>query len=106
LRNDGVNIGVEAGAKVKAAAAGEVVYAGDELVGFGNLILIRHPGGWVSAYAHSDRMLVKEGEMVAQGQAIAEAGSTGNASSPQVHFELRKGKEPVDPTLHLPPLRG
>jgi murein DD-endopeptidase MepM/ murein hydrolase activator NlpD len=106
LRTDGVNIGVEAGAKVTAAAAGEVVYAGDELVGFGNLILIRHPGGWVSAYAHSDRMLVKEGEMVAQGQAIAEAGSTGNASSPQVHFELRKGKEPVDPTLHLPPLRG
>jgi septal ring factor EnvC (AmiA/AmiB activator) len=73
-RNDGVNIGVEAGAKVKAAAASEVVSAGDELVGFGNLVLIRHPGGWVSAYAHSDRMLVKEGELVAQGQAIAEAG--------------------------------
>jgi murein DD-endopeptidase MepM/ murein hydrolase activator NlpD len=105
-RNDGVNIAADAGAKVKAAAAGEVVYAGDELVGFGNLILIRHPGGWVSAYAHSDRMLVKEGELVAQGQPIAEAGATGNASSPQVHFELRKGKEPVDPTLHLPPLRG
>jgi murein DD-endopeptidase MepM/ murein hydrolase activator NlpD len=105
-RNDGVNIAVDAGARVKAAAAGEVVYAGDELVGFGNLILIRHPGGWVSAYAHSDRILVKEGELVAQGQPVAEAGATGNASSPQVHFELRKGKEPVDPALHLPPLKG
>lgn len=105
-RNDGVNISVPAGTPVKAAAAGEVVYAGSELVGFGNLILIRHPGGWISAYAHSERLLVKEGDVVRQGQPIAEAGQTGNASSPQVHFELRKGKEPVDPSLHLPPLRG
>jgi murein DD-endopeptidase MepM/ murein hydrolase activator NlpD len=91
---------------VGASADGEVVYAGNELVGFGNLVLIRHPGGWVSAYAHSENLLVKEGDQVVQGQAIAEAGATGNASSPQVHFELRKGKEPVDPTEYLPPLRG
>jgi murein DD-endopeptidase MepM/ murein hydrolase activator NlpD len=106
LRNDGVNIGVPKGTRVKAAADGEVVYAGSELVGFGNLILIRHAGGWVSAYAHAETVLVKEGEMVRQGEAIAEAGATGNASVPQVHFELRKGREPVDPNEHLPPLRG
>lgn len=105
-RNDGVNISVPAGTQVKAAAAGEVVYAGNELVGFGNLVLIRHSGGWVSAYAHSETLLVKEGDMVVQGQPVAEAGATGNAGSPQVHFELRKGKEPVDPAEHLPALRG
>ncbi len=105
-RNDGVNISVPAGTKVAAAASGEVVYAGDELVGFGNLVLIRHPGGWVSAYAHAETLLVKEGDEVVQGQPVAEAGATGNAQSPQVHFELRKGKEPVDPTQHLPALRG
>ncbi|MDP3736104.1 MAG: LysM peptidoglycan-binding domain-containing M23 family metallopeptidase [Hyphomonadaceae bacterium] len=105
-RNDGVNIGVPEGTKVKAAADGEVVYAGDELVGFGNLVLIRHIGGWVSAYAHSESLLVKEGDTVQQGQPIATAGATGNASSPQVHFELRKGKQPVDPAEHLPALKG
>ena len=106
LRNDGVNISVPAGTKVGAAAGGEVVYAGNELVGFGNLVLIRHPGGWVSAYAHAETLLVKEGDQVVQGQPVAEAGATGNAQSPQVHFELRKGKDPVDPTQHLPALRG
>jgi murein DD-endopeptidase MepM/ murein hydrolase activator NlpD len=106
LRNDGVNIAAEEGADVHAAAAGEVVYAGDELAGFGNLILVRHAGGWVSAYAHAERLLVKEGDKVAQGQTIAAAGSTGSATRPQVHFELRKGKNPVDPTTELPALRG
>lgn len=106
LRNDGVNIAVDKGAQVKASADGEVVYAGSELSGFGNLILIRHAGGWVSAYAHSESVLVKEGELVRQGQPIASAGATGNASVPQVHFELRKGREPVDPSEHLPALRG
>jgi murein DD-endopeptidase MepM/ murein hydrolase activator NlpD len=105
-RNDGVNISVPAGTDVRAAGAGEVVYAGDELVGFGNLVLIRHAGGWISAYAHSDSLLVKEGDLVNQGQVIAKAGTTGNANTPQVHFELRKGKEPVDPAEHLPPLQG
>lgn len=105
-RNDGVNISGAKGADVRAAAGGEVVYAGSELAGFGNLVLIRHPGGWVTAYAHSDSVLVREGDLVKQGQAIATVGSTGNAASPQVHFELRKGKEPVDPSRHLPPLNG
>ena len=106
LRNDGVNISAPAGAKVKASASGEVVYAGNELAGFGNLVLIRHPGGWVSAYAHAETLLVKEGDQVVQGQPVAEAGATGNADGPQVHFELRKGKEPVNPADHLPALRG
>lgn len=106
IRNDGVNIAASPGAEVKAAAGGEVVYAGSELAGFGNLILIRHPGGWVTAYAHSDTIKVKEGDLVKQGQTIATAGQTGNAGSTQVHFELRKGKEPVDPALHLPSMRG
>lgn len=105
-RNDGVNIAATKGSRVLAAAGGEVVYAGSELAGFGNLVLIRHPGGWVTAYAHSDTVLVQEGDLVKQGQAIATVGSTGNAGSPQVHFELRKGKEPVDPSAHLPPLQG
>lgn len=103
-RNDGVNIAAPKGTPIKAAAGGEVVYAGSELAGFGNLILIRHPGGWVTAYAHADSMSVREGDLVKQGQAIGTVGSTGNAGAPQVHFELRKGKEPVDPAQHLPPL--
>lgn len=103
-RNDGVNIAAPKGTAIKAAAGGEVVYAGSELAGFGNLILIRHPGGWVTAYAHADNIAVKEGDLVKQGQQIGTVGSTGNVSSPQIHFELRKGKEPVDPGQHLPPL--
>lgn len=104
VRNDGVNIGAPRGTEIKAAATGEVVYAGNELVGFGNLILIRHPGGWVTAYAHADTVVVKEGDLVKQGQRIGTVGTTGNAGAPQVHFELRKGKEPVNPAGHLPPL--
>jgi len=103
-RNDGVNIAAPKGAPIKAAAGGEVVYAGNELAGFGNLILIRHPGGWVTAYAHADTLAVKEGDLVNQGQQVGTVGSTGNVSSPQIHFELRKGKEPVDPGQHLPVL--
>ena len=103
-RNDGVNIAAPKGTPIKAAAGGEVVYAGNELAGFGNLILIRHPGGWVTAYAHADTLAVKEGDLVNQGQQVGTVGSTGNVSSPQIHFELRKGKEPVDPGQHLPGL--
>jgi murein DD-endopeptidase MepM/ murein hydrolase activator NlpD len=105
-RNDGVDLAVEPGAAIQAAAAGQVVYAGSGVNGIGNLLLIQHPGGWVTAYAHSDTVLVREGDLVRQGQPIATVGSTGNAGGPQVHVELRKGKEPVDPSLHLPPMQG
>lgn len=100
-QNDGINIAVPEGTPVKAAEAGVVIYAGNELTGFGNLVLIRHEGGWVTAYAHNKDLLVKRGEQVRRGQVIANAGATGTVSQPQVHFELRKGSQPVDPLPHL-----
>jgi murein DD-endopeptidase MepM/ murein hydrolase activator NlpD len=100
-RNDGINLAVPAGTSVKAAEAGTVIYAGNELQGYGDLILIRHAGGWVSAYAHNSKMLVKRGDTVRRGENIATAGMTGSVSSPQVHFELRKGSKPVNPLDYL-----
>jgi murein DD-endopeptidase MepM/ murein hydrolase activator NlpD len=97
LRNDGINIAAPAGAPVKAAADGVVAYAGNELRGFGNMILLRHPDGWVTAYAHNSSLLVKKGDKVQQGQTIARVGSTGNVDTPQLHFELRQGTKAVDP---------
>jgi murein DD-endopeptidase MepM/ murein hydrolase activator NlpD len=99
--NDGINIAAARGAPVQAADAGVVAYAGNELRGYGNLILIKHPNGWISAYAHCDLILVKTGQKVARGQVIARVGSTGNVSEPQLHFELRRGKHPVDPRDYL-----
>jgi murein DD-endopeptidase MepM/ murein hydrolase activator NlpD len=96
-RNDGINLAVPEGTSVKAAEAGTVIYAGNELEGYGNLILVRHADGWVSAYAHNKDILVKRGDSVARGQIIAHAGMTGSVSAPQVHFELRQGSKPVNP---------
>lgn len=101
LHNDGINIAAPRGTPVHAAENGVVVYAGNQLRGFGNLLLIRHADGWVTAYAHNDTLLVKKGEQVKRGQVIARVGSTGNVSSPQLHFELRKGTEAVDPKIML-----
>jgi murein DD-endopeptidase MepM/ murein hydrolase activator NlpD len=101
LHNDGVNIAAPAGAEVVAAENGVVAYAGNELRGFGNLLIIRHADGWVTAYAHNDKLLVKQGEKVKRGQPIATVGNSGNVSSPQLHFEIRKGTDPVDPLGHL-----
>jgi len=101
LHNDGINIEAAAGSSVMAAENGVVAYAGNELRGFGNLLLIRHADGWVTAYAHNDKLLVKRGDHVKRGQVIAQVGSTGNVTSPQLHFELRKGTEPVDPLKYL-----
>ncbi len=89
------------GTSVKAVEAGTVIYAGNELEGYGNLILIRHANGWVSAYAHNKDMLVKRGDTIKRGQVIAHAGVTGSVTSPQVHFELRKGAKPVNPLDYL-----
>ena len=85
----------------RAAESGVVAYAGDELKGYGNLVLIRHPNGFVTAYANNGELDVKRGETVKRGQIIAKSGQTGNVNSPQLHFELRKGSTPVDPTSYL-----
>jgi murein DD-endopeptidase MepM/ murein hydrolase activator NlpD len=99
--NDGINIAVPEGTSVRAAESGVVAYAGDELKGYGNLVLIRHPNGFVTAYANNGELDVKRGDTVKRGQIIAKSGQSGNVSSPQLHFELRKGSTPVDPTSYL-----
>lgn len=99
--NEGINIAVPEGTPVKAAEGGVVAYAGSELKGYGNLVLIRHENGWVSAYANNGELMVKRGEKVARGQTVAKSGQSGNVSTPQLHFELRKGSTPVDPMPHL-----
>jgi murein DD-endopeptidase MepM/ murein hydrolase activator NlpD len=100
-RNDGINLAVPEGTSVKAAENGVVAYVGNELKGYGNLILVRHADDWVSAYAHTSQMLVRRGDQVRRGQIIAKAGQTGAVSSPQLHFELRKGSRPIDPVPHM-----
>jgi murein DD-endopeptidase MepM/ murein hydrolase activator NlpD len=99
--NDGINIAVPEGTAVKAAEGGIVAYAGSELKGYGNLVLIKHPNGFVTAYANNGDLEVKRGETVKRGQTIAKSGQSGNVASPQLHFELRKGATPVDPTQYL-----
>jgi murein DD-endopeptidase MepM/ murein hydrolase activator NlpD len=99
--NDGINIAVPEGTQVKAAENGVVAYAGSELKGYGNLVLIRHPNGFVTAYANNGAINVKRGDTVKRGQTIALSGQSGNVSSPQLHFELRKGSKPVDPSSYL-----
>lgn len=101
LHNDGINIRAPKGSPVRAAQNGVVVYTGDDLEGYGNLILVRHEGGMMSAYAHLDKMLIKRGETVAQGQSIATVGSSGQVDSPQLHFEIRQGTKPLNPVKYL-----
>ena len=100
-QNDGINLAVPEGTPIKAADDGVVAYAGNELKGYGNLVLIRHANGYVSAYAHASELMVKRGDTIKRGQVIAHAGQTGNVTSPQLHFEIRKGSTPVDPTQYL-----
>src|SRR5262245_29007975 len=99
--NDGINLAVPEGTSVKAAEDGVVAYAGNELKGYGNLVLVRHPNGFVTAYAHASEVMVKRGDQVKRGQVLARAGQTGNVTSPQLHFEIRKGSTPIDPTQYL-----
>jgi len=101
-RNDGINIAASAGTPVKAAADGTVRYAGNEIRGFGNLVLVAHNGGYVTAYAHADQILVKRGDKVTRGQTIATVGKTGGVSEPQLHFEIRRNVAAVDPQRYLP----
>ncbi len=101
LQNDGINLAVPEGTPVKAADDGVVAYAGNELKGYGNLVLVRHSNGFVTAYAHASEVLVKKGDVVKRGQVIAKSGQTGTVTSPQLHFEIRKGSVPVDPAQYL-----
>jgi murein DD-endopeptidase MepM/ murein hydrolase activator NlpD len=103
-QNDGINIAAPAGTPIVAVGDGVVKYAGNELRGFGNLILIKHPDGWISAYAHCETLLVKRDQQVRAGQEIAKVGATGDVGAPQLHFELRRGTRAVDPTGYLPPI--
>jgi murein DD-endopeptidase MepM/ murein hydrolase activator NlpD len=101
LHNDGINLAAPRGTPVQAAQAGVVAYAGNELRGFGNLVLIRHKKGIMSAYAHNDSLFVKSGETVQRGQTIAKVGSTGSVDEPQLHFEIRRGRDAVNPARFL-----
>lgn len=106
LHNDGINIAAPRGALVHAADNGVVAYAGSELRGFGNLVLLKHADGWTTAYAHNDELLVRRGDTVKRNQPIARVGSSGNVSSPQLHFEIREGTRAIDPTQLLGPLQA
>ena len=99
--NDGINLAVPEGTPVKAAEDGVVAYAGNELKGYGNLVLVRHSNGYVTAYAHASELMVKRGDSIKRGQVIAKSGQSGEVGSPQLHFEIRKGSSPVDPLQFL-----
>jgi murein DD-endopeptidase MepM/ murein hydrolase activator NlpD len=99
--NDGINLAVPEGTPVKAAEDGVVAYSGNELKGYGNLILVRHANGYVTAYAHASELLVKRGDTIKRGQVIAKSGQSGEVGSPQLHFEIRRGSTPVDPLQFL-----
>ena len=100
-KNDGINIATSFGAPIHASASGTVTYAGDELKGYGNLVLLKHSGGFTTAYAHADRLLVQKGDSVTRGQIIGYSGQTGDVTSPQLHFEIRSNTTPVNPRSYL-----
>jgi len=100
-RNDGINIAAASGTPIHAAASGTVTYAGNELKGYGNLVLIQHDDGYVTAYAHAETVSVTRGDHVERGQVIGLAGETGDVDRPQLHFEIRRGVQPINPRLLL-----
>lgn len=100
--NDGLNIGVRKGTPIRASADGVVAYSGDEIGVFGGLILISHGSGWVTAYGHADKLNVTRGQKVKAGDTIGLAGESGYVQEPQLHFEIRKDRKPVDPNIYLP----
>jgi len=101
LHNDGINIAAPRGTKIRAAENGIVVYSGNQLRGFGNLALIRHKNGWMTAYAHASSLNIKRGDTVQRGEVIGQVGRTGSVAKPQLHFELRKNNKPKDPRKYL-----
>lgn len=102
-RSDGLDIQVAAGTPVRAAQEGVVAYAGSGIQGYGNMLLLTHPGGFVTIYAHNDRLLVHTGETVFRGQSIATVGDSGGVDVAELHFQLRAGERPLDPARHLQP---
>lgn len=101
LFNDGINISAARGTAVKAAENGVVAYAGNEVKGMGNLVIIQHSGGWMTVYAHMDSMAVRRGARVSVGQKIGTVGATGKVDKPQLHFEIRKGTKAYNPSSYL-----
>ena len=99
--NDGINIDSKKGTKVMSSKAGKVIYCGNEIPGYGNLILIKHSKNWITAYAHLNEVFTEKGKKVNKGEMIGSVGNTGNVRSPQLHFEIRKGKESVNPLKML-----
>ena len=106
LHNDGINISAPRGTSVRAAQAGVVSYAGSEIRGYGNLLLLKHDDGFMTAYAHAEELLVKRGDVVHQGQIISTVGDSGAAAIPQLHFEIRHGTKAVNPNIYLASLGG
>ncbi len=97
IHNDGMNIAAPRGTPIRAAENGEVAYDGDGIKALGNLLLIRHADGFVTAYAHAESLLVKKGDIVRRGQVIARVGDSGGVAEPQLHFEIRQGAQAIDP---------
>jgi murein DD-endopeptidase MepM/ murein hydrolase activator NlpD len=100
-KNDGINIATAMDAPIHASASGTVTYAGNELKNYGNLVLVKHAGGYTTAYAHADKLAVSRGDFVARGQVIGYVGQTGDVSTPQLHFEIRQQTTPVNPRAYL-----
>jgi murein DD-endopeptidase MepM/ murein hydrolase activator NlpD len=101
-KSDGIDIAAAKDTVVRAADSGTVVYAGGEVRGMGNLLLVSHRGGYITAYGYNDALLVKKGDIVKKGQAIAKVGTSGNAPDPRLHFEVRRGNKTIDPMTVLP----
>ena len=101
--HDGIDIGAPEGTPIRAIEKGEVIYS-DQLRGYGNIIIVRHTGGFISVYAHNEANLVREGQVVSRGEVIARVGNTGRVTGPHLHFEIRKNNAAQDPLRYLPPL--
>jgi murein DD-endopeptidase MepM/ murein hydrolase activator NlpD len=99
--NDGINIKAKFGAPIRATNSGKIIYVGNELRGYGNLIIMKHKNGWLSAYAHNNDIFVKKNQSIKQGEIIGTIGNTGNVKTAQLHFGLRKGRQALNPTQYL-----
>ncbi len=101
-RHEGIDIPARRGTPIRAAEAGRVIHSGSGLGDYGRVVIVKHAGPYKTVYAHNRKNRVRKGQFVEKGEVIAEVGTTGNASGPHLHFELRRGAQPIDPLLHLP----